>query len=244
MTCLVIGASTGLGRALVNRLAKERKNLIIVSSDSRDLAAVESDLTNRHEIRVKTIAYDVTTDDGYLTAIETAARDMGAIDGLFFPIGAVVESDRLATAPDEIRDLTEINYLAVAKTVSYLYPKLPTDRRVVIVGFGSIAGARGRSANIAYAAAKRALETLFESLRHATSGTNVWAQFYVLGYLETNLAFGARTMLPRASLKTLCDRVVRDLDRDVGLVYYPRYWRFVCSGLRLVPWSLFKRLSF
>ena len=44
MTYLLIGASSGLGRALADKLAKEKKNLIIVSRDDRDLTAMKSDL--------------------------------------------------------------------------------------------------------------------------------------------------------------------------------------------------------
>ena len=42
MIYLIIGASSGLGRALAAKFAKEKKNLIIVSRDDRDLTAMKS----------------------------------------------------------------------------------------------------------------------------------------------------------------------------------------------------------
>ena len=54
--------------------------------------------------------------------------------------------------------------------------------------------------NVAYSAAKRALASFFESLRHACADTGVAVQFYVLGYMDTELGrrtSGARS--PRAT---------------------------------------------
>ena len=51
----------------------------------------------------------------------------------------------------------------------------------------------GRSRNVAYSAAKRALASFFESLRHAFADSGVVVQFYVLGYMDTELAAGIQS---------------------------------------------------
>jgi len=66
--------------------------------------------------------------------------------------------------------------------------------------------------------------------------------FYVLGYLDTSLAFGRRTPLPRADTARLAAHVVRHLGRE-GVVYYPRAWRLVAALLLLAPFSIYKRLK-
>jgi short-subunit dehydrogenase len=114
----------------------------------------------------------------------------------------------------------------------------------LIVGFGSIAAVRGRTRNAAYSAAKRALASYFESVRHALRDTPVHVQFYVLGYLDTNLAFAQDTKLPRASPAKCAEHVFRRRHADAGVTYYPHYWRPICAVLRLLPWSVFRKLSF
>ncbi len=123
-------------------------------------------------------------------------------------------------------------------------PILPARSRGVIVGFGSVSATRGRNTNVVYAAAKRALASYFESLRYAAIGTDILIQLYVLGYLETNLSFGIPTLLPKANVKKLAKRVLDNLDRDFGAAYYPGYWRYVCTIVRLLPWLVFKHLKF
>ena len=44
MTTTIVGASSGLGRALAAELASRGHELLLVSSDSRDLDAIVADL--------------------------------------------------------------------------------------------------------------------------------------------------------------------------------------------------------
>lgn len=243
MTSLVVGASAGLGRALAERLAASGHDLVIVSSDERDLDALAADLRIRHGIRVAGIGADLGTDEIHLERLEEAAARLGGVDGLFFPIGWTLPGDDGHLEPTLTERLVRTNFLSVATVVTRFLPELRRRPRAAVVGFGSVAATRGRGANVVYSASKRALQTYFEGLRCACMGTRIAVQFYVLGYLDTNLAFGRRTLLPRASPERLASRVVRNLSRGVGVVYYPRFWRPLCAALSLLPWALLKRLK-
>lgn len=244
MTALVVGGSAGLGRALAGRLAAAGHDLVLVSSDERDLAAMTSDLKLRHGVRVSSVAADLGGDCGYLEELEDRAAALGGLDHLLFPAGAVADQDDPGLDPAGASRLLAINFLAVAAIVARFLPELKRWPRAAIVGFGTVAAARGRSRNLVYAASKRALQTYFEGLRHACAQTPVTVQFYVLGYLDTNLAFGRPTPLPRADPGRLSARILRDLRRDVGVVYYPAAWRVLCGVLRCLPWFLYSRLRF
>jgi short-subunit dehydrogenase len=176
--------------------------------------------------------------------IATAADELAGVDGVLFPIGAVAATDDCGFDPDRTARLLDVNFAAVAAITARLLPHLLTRPRATIVGFGSVADTRGRSKNVAYSAAKRALASFFESLRHACADSGVAVQFYVLGYMDTELAAGVRSPIPKGDPRTLGDLVLRNLDRDVGVVYYPWFWRGLCVALRTVPWGLFKRLKF
>ena len=59
MIAIVVGASAGLGRALAEELAATGHDLVVVSSDARDLEALASDLRIRHGVRVVTVPFDL-----------------------------------------------------------------------------------------------------------------------------------------------------------------------------------------
>ncbi len=245
MNSLIVGASAGLGRALSNELAANGHNLVLVSSGSRDIEAVAADLRLRHDVIVHPVASDVMDGDGYLARITEAADGMGGIEGLFFPIGAVADNDVPGVGIATMRRLMRINLLSVMETVTHFWPQLEQRERAVIVGFGSIAAARGRRNNATYSAAKRGLISYFESLRRAAVGTGIRVQLYIPGYLDTGLAFGAKTLfLPPSRPETLARKVVRDLSKEIGMSFFPIYWRPICVALRLLPWSMYKKLDF
>ena len=244
MSYAIIGGSAGVGRALAAQLAASGHDLILVSSDARDLRAVASDLGIRYGARVATVAADVTEGDAYLDQVAREAHGMGALDGLLFPLGVTAESDDGRFDPVLVGTLTRLNYEAVASAATRFLPELRRRPRAALVAFGSVAALRGRGRNVAYAAAKRALQSFFESLRHACAGSTVVVQFYLLGYMDTEQARGLQSRIPKGDPAALSRRVCRDLHRDVGLVYYPGFWRPVAGALRCVPWSIYKRMRF
>jgi len=243
LTYLIVGASSGVGRALANRFAVAGYNLVLVSSDERDVAAVSADLSIRYGVRVAAIGADVGVSDSYLDAAVAAADSFGGLDGALFPVGAVSCADDGHLDSREAAWLTRVNFLSVVSAVSRLLPLLRKRPQGMIVGFGSVAAVRGRRSNIVYAAAKRALGSFFESLRHTCAGSSISVQFYVLGFVDTNLAFGRRTLLPRAAAGGLSEKVFRNLHRNVSVVYYPWLWRPVCLVVRWAPLWILNRVD-
>ena len=140
--------------------------------------------------------------------------------------------------------LVRVNFLSMVATVTRFLPVLLARPRPVIVGFGSVAAARGRARNVIYSASKRALESFFESLRHALAGSEVNVQLYVLGYMDTTLGLAAPKWLPRGDPTRLSQRVLRNLQRDIGVAFYPSYWRVMLALLRVTPWAIYRRTRF
>jgi short-subunit dehydrogenase len=241
---LILGASGGLGRALCYRLATDRQDLVIVASDDRDLRALKSDLEIRFGIQVRAVDADVSGSRDYIDRLKAAVGELGPLRGILFPIGAMASEDSGGLDPESAERLVRVNFLSVVDTVAVLLPSIRSSGGGAIVGFGSIAGARGRGANVVYSASKRALESYFESLRHLCARTGPIVQFYVVGYLDTSLAAGRTKLFPKASPGKLADRVARNLGRDFGSAHYPRFWRPVCFALRSMPWFLYKRMRF
>jgi short-subunit dehydrogenase len=245
MIYLIAGASAGLGRCLSQKLASLGHNLILIASGREDLEAMASDLVIRHGVRVEVIPADLSAGNEYLDEVEGAIKSLNGLDGIFCPVGAVSASDGVCLHPDGLKALTHVNYMSIALLITRLWPFLAQPPRPkVVVGFGSVAAGRGRSQNMAYSAAKRALTSFFESLRHAAAGSNITVQFYILGYLDTNQAFGRKTPLPRAGLERLCQKIMDHLQKDFGTTYYPKYWSLITLFLKATPWFLYKRMKF
>jgi len=244
MRALVVGASAGVGRALTEALAARGYEMLLVASDERDLEAQSAHLRLVHGVHVETVAADAGRPTECIERVQRAARAFGAVDALFFPIGESSASDDGTLSLDQTRRLLDVNLLVIVGLIGCLLPALLAAERANIVGFGSVAAIRGRGANVVYSAAKRGLESYFESLRHLTARSRVRTQFYRLGYVATQQSFGRRLLFPPAAPASVAEAVLDNLGSDRGVTYLPRYWSVIGCVVRSMPWPIFKWLDF
>ena len=245
MTWVIVGASAGLGRALAERLARDRAPLLLVASDERDLAALRADLEIRRGARVAILARDAADPAALADAVAAALAPDEQIAGLLFPVGVSVDDDCGTAPPERAARLLAVNFLAVEAVCARLLPRMLAQGSGAIAGFGSVAAARGRGRNVVYAASKRALESYFESLRHLAGAGGVRVFFYVLGYMDTALAFGKALPFPVADPADVASRVVGDLARGRGGTrHLPAWWAPISAAVRALPWPVFRRMRF
>jgi short-subunit dehydrogenase len=240
LSYLIVGASTGLGRALAEEYASAGFDLVLVSRDQRDIEPLAAHLRIQFGITAIAFAADLTHDGGYFAGVEDALARVSPLRGILLPIGASDPDDQIGLSDALMMQLVYANFLNPCRLVNVLLPRL---RGGEVIGFGSVAALRGRTRNAAYAASKSALMTYFESLRHWAGATGIAVRFYIPGYLDTNLAFGQVLPFRAADTRVLARRV----RADTGLTrtrYFPGYWRFIVSLLLLLPWSIYRRLKF
>jgi decaprenylphospho-beta-D-erythro-pentofuranosid-2-ulose 2-reductase len=243
MRVAIIGGSAGLGRALAEEAARRRHHLLLVSSDQRDLNAMAAHLRLIYSVEVNTLSWHFAPEGSPIHEFVTSMQSLGPIDSILFPIGAARSDDTAELDENNARAIMESNCMAVANIVSALLPYFRSRNTGWIVGFGSIASVRGRSHNVFYAASKRALMSYFESLQRMLVGTGVRAQFYVLGYIDTPRIAADNFPVPKWPAARTARAVFSNLDRDKRVFYYPWFWNAIALILRILPWSIFCRLT-
>lgn len=242
-SAVVIGASSGVGRALARELALRGSDLVVVSRDGRDIEATAADLRERLQVRCLGIAVDISRFDLDVDAfVSSCSAFLGEVDSVFIPAG-VVSDDDVGANPDVLVALTTTNYLGPARLAAAFARVMLPRRRGEVVLFSSIAAGAPRTRNAAYSAAKAALEVYARGLRHFLEPQGVSIRVYALGYIDTPLSFGRKLLLPIASPEATARWVVGHRDRS-GKYYFPRFWRWVLIVLKHMPWALYRRLSF
>ena len=186
----------------------------MVASDKRDLDVLSAHLHLVYGADVRSVAVDATQVLESVEQVINAATSFGSIDNLYFTIGASRRDDRGLLNVEQTCAILNSNLTFVIGIVSKLLPQLMVIPHARIVGFSSIAAIRGRSGNIVYSAAKRGLESYFESLRHLTAPSGICVQLYRLGYVATQQSFGQRLLFPAVSPKKVAQAVLLDLGRD------------------------------
>ena len=120
MSYLIIGASSGLGRELALRFAKEKNNLILISRDIRDLNAIKSDLEHRHSIKVKCIEIDFSSIEEINQKLFINEDTLKNLKGILFPIGLMFENDNFELNINDASKLIFANFLSISFTLNKL----------------------------------------------------------------------------------------------------------------------------
>lgn len=241
MNMVIVGASAGLGRALAEELAALGHRLLLVASDARDLEAVGRDLTLRYGGPVGTLAIDLQNFDADAFRGAVLAR-LDSVDGLFLVAGFGDEDDCGALPKGRALALTKINFVAPLLIANAFLDHLAARPRAHLVGIGSMAAIRGRSRNMVYGASKRGLEFYFEALRHRLSGAACKVQFYRVGFMATTMFKGRHGPLV-AKPEQVAKSIVRRLDGREGAFTLSLPWKLISLVLRLLPYSIFRRLD-
>ncbi len=244
MTSLVVGGSSGLGRAIATRLAASGHGVFLVSSDARDLEPLARDLALRFDVTVGYLEVDLRKPDVDVLKARVVELFDSGLDNLFYVAGyGRPDYDSGPVADDFAEAVASVNYTSGVRIVNAFLEDLREREGANLVGIGSAAADRPRRMNSIYGSAKRGFESYFGALRHYLSPYPCAVQFYRAGYLDTRMTFGRALPLPKMDPDVAARKVVSNLGSDTGVRYVPWWWWIVMTVYQLVPWFLFKRLN-
>jgi len=240
-TTIIVGASSGLGRALAVELARRGHALLLVASDARDLQAIAADLELRFEANAATLALDLAREPDPGARILAALAAMPPLSALLLAAGFSRDDDDFSLSAARIGELLSINLHAPHAIVHALLPTLRETRGTIVL-FGSIAAVRGRGRNVVYASAKRALESLYESLRQSHAPSALRVQLYRLGFLATNLTYGMTLPMTASDPDVIARTIAARLGKGSFARYLPRRFALITAIVRALPWFAFRRM--
>ncbi len=144
-TTLIIGASSGIGKALANKLIKQRETVI---SLSRNLPDASFSHFYQHDI---------------LSNEEMPKLD-GTIDGLVYCPGSINLKPFRALKKQDFLDDLELNVLGAIKAIQSYTPNLQQSKKPSIVLFSTVAVQTGMPFHSTVSISKGAIEGLTKAL--------------------------------------------------------------------------------
>ena len=242
---LIIGASAGVGRAISEKMAKDGYDIALVSSDKEDLLPICLDCSIKYGIKAKDFSFNLAEQDfNPKILLGNVLKDFGEINYLIYSAGYVSEND-LGPSSDTFLDKTiRINYISPIKIISLLTSEIELYKIKSIVVLSSIAAFVPRKRNILYASSKAALEIFCIGIRHYLSDKQSIIQIYSLGYVDTSMSFGKKLFFPVISPSNVAEKIVSDINNDFGQRFYPGYWKWIVGILKIIPWFIYRKISF
>ncbi len=239
---IVVGASSGMGAAIVRQLAAEGFAVGALARRGAKLAELADECAAAPG-RVLAVEHDVSDTDAVPALFEELVRELGGLDLFVFAAGIMP-----AVEPDEYDSEKDLAMLAVnlggciawGNAVAGLFR---TQRSGTIIGISSVSGDRGRKGAPVYGATKAALNTYLESLRNRLSEAGVHVCTIKPGFIDTAMTEG-KDVFWLISPESAARQILGAARNRVNTRYVPLRWGLVMTIVRLIPSAIFRHLSF
>jgi len=189
-TVWIIGASSGIGKALAIDFAKLKTNLVISSRKVSELEKVKTKCLKYTE-NCSVIPLDLEKNDNYKHKVDEVIQKYKSIDYLIVN-GGVSQRSLASETPISIdRRLMEINYFGNISITKAVLPHMIKQQSGHIVTVSSISGKFGFPLRSAYSAAKHALHGFYETLRFEHKKDNINVTIVIPGRIKTKVSLNA-----------------------------------------------------
>jgi short-subunit dehydrogenase len=241
-TWLILGASSAIGRAFARQAARRGADIILAGRDAADLSRDAADIGISTGRAVSVAAFDALDTAGHTALVARIAALPGIVNvALLF--GIMPDQAGMDADVSQALACIETGFVGAVSVLHRLAPELEKRGCGVVVGFGSVAGDRGRLKNYVYGATKAGLHAYLAGLRNRLGRSGVHVMTVKPGFVDTAMTFGLPGMFLVAQPETVARLCLDAAARRRDVVYVPWFWWGIMAVIRAVPERVFKRLS-
>src|SRR4051794_34719334 len=183
---LISGASSGIGRAIALRLAREGADLLLVDIDEAGLAETAAE-ARAAGVTVLTRRCDLALPRDVSSAVAEVLSRWNGVDILVNNAGITYYGKTERMAPDHWDKLLRVNLLAHVQITRELLPTLLARPEAHVLNVCSVLGLIGMPKVTAYCTSKFGLVGFTESLRNEFGREGLGVTALCPGFVRTNL---------------------------------------------------------
>lgn len=229
----VVGASTGIGRAIAERLVGRDARVAVSARRAAPLEAMVAE----HPGRVMALPLDVTAPESIRAGVEALAARWGGLDLVLCVAGDYVPMRANRMDLDAARRLVDVNLVGVLNVVHAVLPTLLAQGNGGIGIVSSVAGFRGLPQSLAYGPTKAALINLAETLYLDLHRSGIAVHVINPGFVKTPLTDQNEFEMPALiSAEEAAVHTLRGLERGEFEIHYPKRFTRLLKLLRVLPY--------
>lgn len=182
-TVLVTGGSRGIGKAIVQKFAKEGYNVILNYSKSEEAAfKMAQEFSN-----VRTFKADISNKKEVQNMIEFAENEFKQIDILINNAGISSTGLLQDLSEEELNRLFAVNVNGTIFTTQAVLPSMIARHEGKIINISSVWGMVGASNEVAYSASKAAIIGFTKALAKEVGPSNIHVNCIAPGIVMTDM---------------------------------------------------------
>jgi short-subunit dehydrogenase len=243
---LVVGASDGIGAALVRQLVAEGYAVCALARRMEKLQELElacEALEDERGGKLTVRAHDVVDTAEIPDLFEELVSGMGGLDLYIYAAGIMPEIGEQEYPTGKDLDMLAVN---VGGCIAWTNPTatlMRTQGSGTIVGISSIAGDRGRKGNPVYCTTKAAMDTYLEALRNRLAADGVHVCTIKPGFVATRMTEGMDGLFWVASPEEAASAILKAARGKANTRYVKRRWWLIGAIVKRIPSFAFRHLN-
>jgi short-subunit dehydrogenase len=242
-SALITGASSGIGRALAERIAQRGARVVLAARRRAELEELAREIENAGG-SAEVCPLDVSNSDATREAVARWDRDLGGLDLVLANAGVGGNEPGPGVSWDNTERIIRINVLGALATLVPAIEPMVGRGRGTLAAVTSLAGMRGLPTSAAYSASKAAVSKFLESLCVELAASGVRVVDIRPGFVDTPLTRKNRFKMPfLMDVGAAADLTLRRLERGDPVIAFP--WQ-LSSAMKLaekMPDTLWRMLA-
>lgn len=240
---LVTGASSGIGKALVQELAKTRCKLVLIArrTDLLENMKHELQMTNDQLLILKC---DVTKKEEVKTAHESIKQKFGRVDVAVLNAGVGYHVTTKNYNSKFAEDTFGVNVLGIVYWIEQLLPDFLSRRAGTIVGVSSLADNRGYSGSGFYCSSKAAVTNYLEGLRVELKPHGIKVVTVKPGFVKTPMTDQNKFKMPLLMAPEKAARIILEgIKKEKRLIQFPLPMVLLTRIIGMLPGRVYEWLA-
>jgi short-subunit dehydrogenase len=220
-TILITGASTGIGKAVGEKLLNENCNLILTARRNEKIEEWVNKIDNPKAAGL-ILNNDVTDKEDVAETYHKAVEKFESIDIAILNSG-IGKSVTPQTFNSQIaEDIINTNFLGVIYWIEQLLPEMMKRKSGIIVPVSSLADNRGYSGSGFYCASKSALSIFAEGLSSDLKTYGIKVLTIKPGFVKTPMTDKNKFKMPfMISAEKSADYIISGIKKEKAIIQFP-----------------------
>ena len=242
-TILIVGASSGIGRALALELAKNNNRLIITARRENLLNELSEEICNAGS-QCLAVASDALDETASALVVKKAIDAFNHIDVAVLNVGDGPSFNMADTSASEVKHCMRLNYDTMVNYLVPLIARMKEQKGGVIVQTNSLAGFLGLPMQGPYSAAKSAGRILFDACGIELAQWNIKMVSLHPGFIATEKVSDDGIPAPFEISETQAAvHMIKGIEREKQDYLFPFALKWLIRLARVLPKSWVGRLT-
>lgn len=186
-TAIVTGASSGIGKAIAEKLAAEKMNVALVARSGDTLTSIAEELTSKYDANVIAVPTDVSNQSEIEEMVQKVEDAFGFIDVYVNNAGLMLDAAVTDGSLDKWEQMIDVNIKGVLYGLHQVIPKMIAKKSGHIINISSVSGQEVTKKSTVYSATKFAVRAISMGLEKELAYTGVKVTNISPGMVDTRL---------------------------------------------------------